>query len=224
MVSKLAALRAAAITAAAVLGAGTAAAAATDSLPGQAASHAPSTVSPVLAASPSNNHTSNRNKPGGASKAPVVIAGVSFPATGPGNGHAVPGLCTALESQFAQNPNSPSFTHAKPFKNLISKTGGTPTAANTWCKAHTSTASDPDNSESPDTDANKPSGTGSANSHAHSSAPPAPTPHPGSTSTANTASGGKSSATTANTNSAGHSSAGSANAKGHPVNTSAGGH
>jgi hypothetical protein len=202
MLTKLLTAKAAAAATAAALGLGTAAAAATGSLPGQGASHASSTAANVLAANGSNNNGH------GGSKSPIVIGGVSFSATGPGNGHAVPGLCAALESQFAQDPNSPSFTHAKPFKTLISKTGGTPTAANAWCKANTSAASGTDNSEPPDTDANQ-SGSGSANSHVPSSTPPVPTP--------NTASGGSSGTATSigDNHSGGHSSAGSGNASGH---------
>jgi hypothetical protein len=215
MLTKLLTAKAAAAATAAALGLGTAAAAATGSLPGQGASHASSTAVDVLAA----NGTTNDGHGGGNSKSPIVIGGVSFSATGPGNGHAVPGLCSALESQFAQDPNSPSFTHAKPFKTLISKTGGTPAAANTWCKANTSAASRADGTETetPDTDANQPPGTGAPNSHAPSSTPPVQTPNTGGTGTANNASGGASGpgTSTADGNSGGHSSAGSGNASGH---------
>jgi hypothetical protein len=211
MLTKLLTAKAAAAATAAALGLGTAAAAATGTLPGQAASHASSTAANVLAANGSNSGH------GHGSKSPIVIGGISFSATGPANGHAVPGLCAALEAQFAQDPNSPSFTHAKPFKTLISKTGGTAAAANTWCKANTSLAPGADNAESPDTDANQPSGNGSSNSHAPTSTPPVQTPNTGGTGTANNASGGASGTGTsiANGKSDGHSSAGSGNTAGH---------
>lgn len=216
----------------AALGLGTAAAAATGSLPGQA-SHG-SATNVLTQGSTNNNSGGNHNSSsqnGANSKAPIVIAGVSFAATGPANGHAIPGLCTALEAQFAQNPKSPSFTHAKPFETLISKTGGTPTAADSWCKANTSNSglnADTQNNEPPTTEsANSHTSTppvstpnnhdkSSTNSHAPTSTPPVSTPNSGGTGTADTASGGSSGTgtSTAGIASGGHSTDGSGNASG----------
>jgi hypothetical protein len=215
MVSKLATVRAAAITAAAVLGAGAAAAAATGTLPTET-SHASSHASGLLTAGSNMTTTTNGSpnaKPSGSNP-------LNLPTTGPANFHAVFGLCTAfLAHNSTTSTAGPTTTlpenDSTAFTALRKDAGGgteaSVAATVTWCTNYLKTYSPGNSGSAPNgngTTPSKPSSPGNSGTH------PSGTTSAGSAGTSNSASHGDSSAgtSTANNTSGGASSAGSANA------------
>lgn len=154
----------------AFLGAGTAAAAVTGSLPTQATSHASAHAAHGLATAQahiaSGGSTNHHSAPAHGSKSPATPG--SIPSTGPANSHALFGLCTAF---LAQSHASTTTTTASPstsstaFKALIAETGGSAAATTTYCTAyvaahHPGTTPGTTNGSTAPDDTAKPSGTG----------------------------------------------------------------
>jgi len=214
MLSKLLTAKAAAAATVAVLGLGTAAAAMTGSLPtqSQGSQHA---VIGLATASSNSGSTGQGNSSHGNNSTSSGSAGAS----GMANTNAQFGLCTAF---LAHHPSSPYSSvpadSAPPFKALMGtkSVGDTVIACKATIAAHnTSTGANTgsDTNGKPSTGTGKPANAGPSNSE-----PPVSTPNSGGTGTADTASGGASSAgtgTTAGTDSSGASTTGSGNATGH---------
>ena len=185
LIPKLATFRAAAITAAAVLGAGAAAAAATGSLPSQSASsfsasHAAGLVTagsnpgPSTAGATSNSQTSGNPNPGSSNP-------LGLPATGPGNFHAVPGLCTAFLAHnstattagttatgtsggTATTPHENASTAFQALrKDATGSTTGSVTATVAWCNNYLSKFSPGKSGTAPDNEGTTPGQGGSDN-------------------------------------------------------------
>ena len=207
MVSKLATLRAAAITAAAVLGAGAAAAAATGSL--SPASSSSSHGSNQTAGSHGTSTTSTTNGAGNSAQANPNLNNanpLNLPATGPANFHAVIGLCRAFLEHNSTTPPGSAPTTSLPENNStaftdLRKDAGNGTEASVaatvaWCNTTLARLS-PGNSgaaQNGTAPSGKPADPG--NSGTHSSTNVNSASHGGSpagTSTANSASGGASS-------------------------------
>jgi hypothetical protein len=211
MLSKLLTAKAAAVATIAALGLGTAAAAATGSLPMQHNSHA--TVGLTIAASGQSNGTNGTSNNTKGSH--PNTKGAAY------NDHALFGLCTAFMAQHSNTSSTVPSDKSKTFSALESRYGGLSGTFSECSKviaAHNSavnnkagTTPDDNSANTPDT-GNKPSNVGPP-----SSTPPVSTPNSGGTGTANTASGGNSSTgtSTADTASGGASAKGSANAGGH---------
>jgi hypothetical protein len=223
---------AAAATVAAFLGAGTAAAAFTGTLPTQATTNASphadnglSTAQSHLSAHDSASSSAGSDSPSTRGKGPV---------NGMKHGNATFGLCTAFNSIYTSDPTNPALTHSRAFQALMSQNSLTGAAATeSFCTAYI--AANPHGTSGSDESSsgkstNKPSNAGPPSSTAPpgseepaaggaggSSNAPVPTPNTGGTGTANTASGGSSSSGTgtAGTSSGGASNAGSANAGAH---------
>ncbi|HWD54353.1 MAG TPA: hypothetical protein VG346_04485 [Acidimicrobiales bacterium] len=222
--TKLISAKVAAVTTVAVLGLGTAAAALTASLPtptSHASSHAAAGLATAAAHVPtgagSHGSSASNGSTGGTG------AGGTGPVNGMTNGNATFGLCTALLAAPSQasNPNSGKASSTA-FTTLIAAHGGSISAATTFCTGYVAanhpgggpaTTGQPTTAPTDGTDgsatAGRPASPGQSSTGgepsttgASSSKAPVTTPNPGGTGTANTASGGS-------------SSAGSSNATGH---------
>ena len=201
---------------AAILAAGTAAAAATGTLPGQS-SHANKHAAAGLAIASSHQGSagSTGSSAGTGAVGAVTATGGSIPATGPANQHAQFGLCTAFLAGGANtSTTNPPKDSSTAFQALIKQNGGV-AATTSYCQGvvknhpgdaqadnagNTPPHGKPGDSGKANGAAGKPSSAGSSSSHARVT-----TPNSGGTGTADTASGGA-------------SSAGSANAGTHPSN------
>lgn len=203
VLSKILTAKVAAAATVAAFGLGTAAAAATGSLPGQT-SHANSHASHGLAIASSHTAAGTTNGKGH----PSGSAGSSSPSgispTGPANSQAQFGLCQAFlaaQNTSSSNPStSPPQYNSTAFKALIRQNGGSVSGTTTYCKGvvkpgKPSTSSDTGTSSGqPPLSSGKPTSTPGAN-HGN---PPVNTPNSGGTSTADSASGGASSAGSGN--------------------------
>ncbi len=160
MLSKLTTAKIAGLAAVGVLGIGTAAAAATGSLPGQT-SHASSNAASGLATASSHDSvpdtatssTTEVTTAPGATVATPAATSNSIPPTGPANVHAQFGLCTAFLAGNSTTSGSsttlPPQDSSTAFRALIGQNGGV-AATVTYCKGIVS--------------AGAPTGTGSATS------------------------------------------------------------
>jgi hypothetical protein len=223
MLSKLFTAKAALGATAAVLGIGTAAAAATGSLPGQtshASAHATAGLDTAAAHVGQHRSSSSPGSEAGSQSNQGASTG-SIPATGPANTNAQFGLCTAFlaaNTDSSVSSTSPPQDGSTAFKALIAENGGSIAATITYCQgvvtappSHSGASNGSGKSHRP-SDAGKPSSAGRSSSHAKVT-----TPNSGGTSTANQASDGHSSKGTsqADSKSGGRSSAGSGNSSGH---------
>lgn len=225
MLSKLFTAKAALGATAAVLGIGTAAAAATGSLPGQT-SHASAHATAGLdtAAAHVGQHSSG-SSPGSQAgrQSNQNTSTSSIPATGPANANAQFGLCRAFlagNTDSSVSSMSPPQDGSTAFKALIAENGGSIAATITYCQgvvtappSHSGSGNGGGNGKSNrPSDAGKPSSAGRSGSHAKVT-----TPNSGGTSTADQASDGHSSKGTSHADSKSHgrSSAGSGNSSGH---------
>jgi hypothetical protein len=167
--------KAVAVAAAAVLGAGTAAAAVTGNLPGQ--SHAAAHLTVSGSSSTSSHHGSN-NAPGGTTSG-------SIPSTGPANSHALFGLCTGFLAgqQNTTSTSTPPQDSSTAFKDLIAETGGSVAATTSFCQSYVQEhhPGKPSNTGKP-SDTGKPSGAGKpANPGSSSSHSSSTSSHPSGT-------------------------------------------
>lgn len=195
VIPKLATVRAAAITAAAVLGAGAAAAAATGSLPSQSSSssasssHAAGLVTAGAntgsgtSGATNNSETSGNPNPGSSNP-------LGLPTTGPGNFHAVGGLCTAFLAHNSTTGGSGGGTATTPendstaFQALRKDATGSPTGAVAatvaWCNNYLSkyspgkSGSAPDDATTSNNDGTSPGKGGSDNGTAPTGKPSSP--------------------------------------------------
>ena len=189
------------------LGAGTAAAALSGTLPFHATSHADSHAKAGLATATSHLPVSTAASSQSSSSQSSSAAGKSttngsIPSSGVANSHALFGLCTAFLAGNTSGTTS-GRNASTAFKALIAETGGSTSATKTFCKNYVLA----------DHPGGKPSSGAKSSSHARVT-----TPDGGGTGTANQASGGASSSgtSTADQASGGASSAGSGNAGSRP--------
>jgi hypothetical protein len=206
MLAKLLSAKVAAVAAVAVLGAGTAAAAISGSLPTQT-SHASSHAKPGLTTATSHLPTASTSGHASTANASTSKTGATSstgPVAGMANGQATFGLCTALlagSNSHATSNTSSGQDSSTAFKALIAAHGGSVSTATTFCKSYVATnhpGNTPTSTGKP-ANAGKPASTGkpptAGDSASHASAT---TPNSGGTNTAGSASGGASNAGSAN--------------------------
>jgi hypothetical protein len=224
MLSKLLTAKFAAAAAVAAIGMGTAAAAATGSLPGQT-DNTPSQAQNGLTTA--NSHVGANSSTKGHSNHSVTPGVVQ--SSGQANSHAQYGLCQAFLNATTTTTtpaSTPPQYSAPPFKALITEHKGI-AATTTYCQglskpsdnAQSNSADQsgkpdtakPANAGTPPVSTGKPTNAGQPSVSTGNA--PVPTPNSGGTGTASKASGGKSDTgtSTASTASGGASSAGSAN-------------
>ncbi len=196
VIPKLAAFRAAAITAAAVLGAGAAAAAATGSLPSQSSSSSSSSHAAGLVTAGSNagsgTSAGTSNSQTGGNPNPGSSNPLGLPTTGPGNFHAVPGLCTAFLAHNSTTTTAGtttagtgSGTVTTPHENdstafqalrkdATGSTTGSVTATVAWCNNYLSKYSPGKSGTAPDNEGTTPGKGGSDNGSPSTGKPSSP--------------------------------------------------
>jgi hypothetical protein len=125
----------------AVLGAGTAAAAVTGTLPTQASSsgkaHSAFGLATASGANSAGDTTSTSSTSTTTSSTVVtnnaVTTPVSIPSTGPANSNALFGLCTAFLAHHSSATATSPADGSTAFKALINETGGSVSATFAWC-------------------------------------------------------------------------------------------